>query len=72
MVKVKALRNYLNKLVELDDKNDDLTLTVVTKGSSAGALPQVPVKSVTQGFDWESGRLLIRTVKSKRKWRTNN
>jgi hypothetical protein len=58
-MKVKELREYLNKLFELDEKNDDLLLAVVTNDSSIGARSHVFIKSASQGFDWEHGRLMM-------------
>jgi hypothetical protein len=58
---VKGLRFYLNHLYELDEKHDELTLTVVTIDSSIVARSHVFVRSAAQGFEWEYGLLLLIT-----------
>ena len=58
-MKMKELREYLNALYEMDERNDELSLAVIINSPSVGARSHVLVKSVTQGFDWEHGKLMI-------------
>ena len=62
-MKVKEIRELLNRISEVHgEKYDDWNLTVITNDPSMGALSQVQVKSVSLGFDWNRGNLMIQTT----------
>lgn len=41
---------------------DEVTIAVKLPYATAGSIPMVAVKSATSGFDWESGKFIIRAV----------
>jgi site-specific recombinase len=44
--------------------SDEVTIAIALPYSTAGAIPMVSVKSAMSGFDWESGRFIIRPIES--------
>ena len=41
---------------------DEVTIAVKLPYATAGSIPMVAVKNATSGFDWESGKFIIRAV----------
>lgn len=56
---VKELRDILNNM---DEHYDNSVVCVrVTKRGSMGSTPSTKVKSIVNGFDWDSGKCIIYT-----------
>lgn len=60
-MKVKELIAQLNELILVNPKVEDEEIRIIVKRSSPAIGPRssVGVKSITSGFDWESGKLLV-------------
>jgi hypothetical protein len=41
---------------------DEVTIAVKLPYATVGSIPMVAVKNATTGFDWESGKFIIRAV----------
>lgn len=41
---------------------DEVTIAVKLPYATAGSIPMVAVKNAASGFDWESGKFIIRAV----------
>jgi len=41
---------------------DEVAIAVKLPYATAGSIPMVAVKNATSGFDWESGKFIIRAV----------
>ena len=55
-MRVKELRDYLNSLESYHD--NDVVCVRVFDPKTFGGTPTVSIKSIHNGFDWDSGRLL--------------
>jgi len=61
-MKAKELLAYLKSLESVgDDLEDDVRVLVKRSSPSIGPRHSVGVKTVSSGFDWENGKLLITT-----------
>lgn len=58
-MKVKELRDILNNMPERYDENE--VSVKVFRRNSMGGTPAVKIKSIINGFDWDSGRCIIGT-----------
>jgi len=55
-MKVNLLRHYI-KRTALDDL--DVVIAVKLPYATVGPMPTVDVRSISTGFDWDSGKLII-------------
>ena len=58
---ISELRNYLNRLHEVQPRCDDWEVAIITSDPSIGARSHVLVRSANIGFDWEHGKLMMTT-----------
>lgn len=59
-MKVKELRQILNEMMTSDpDSHDEDEIAIVLKEYSIGTISHTKIKSVSIGFDWDSGLFLI-------------
>lgn len=58
-MRVKELRDYLNSLESYHD--NDVICVRVFDPKTFGGTPTVSIKSIHNGFDWDSGRHIIVT-----------
>ena len=54
----------LKAILNASDRHDDEELVVAIDLPTVGAEPSVPVRGVSHGFDWDSGRALVHTEKA--------
>lgn len=60
-MKVKEVRDLLNKYVEQQPNLDEFDLAVVLSEPSIGGRASVSVTSISAGFDWDSGKMFLHT-----------
>jgi len=58
-MKVKDLHTYLTMLLDINPKNAELELVIKLDEPSQGPTANSKVKAFTQGFAWNSGKVLI-------------
>jgi len=60
-MKVADLHKYITMLLDINPKNADLELVIKLDEPSQGPSATSKVKGFSQGFDWNSGKLIIST-----------
>lgn len=62
-MKVKEVRDLLNKYVEHQPNLDEYDLSIVLSEPSIGgrASASASVTSISAGFDWDSGKMFLHT-----------
>jgi len=50
----------LKRILEHIKDDDEVMIAVKLPYATVGAIPMVTVKSATSGFDWESGKFILR------------
>jgi len=62
-MKLSELKQHIDFLIEHGYKHDDPEIRVIISTSgSIGGTPTVGIKSITSGFDWDSGKIMISTL----------
>jgi hypothetical protein len=58
-MKLADLHKYITMLLDINPKNADLELVIKLDEPSQGPVANSKVKGFSQGFDWNSGKILI-------------
>jgi hypothetical protein len=58
-MKLADLHKYITMLLDINPKNADLELVIKLDEPSQGPVANSKVKGFSQGFDWNSGKLII-------------
>lgn len=58
-MKARQLHEKLGRILARMHEDEDLDVVVRTHDGGIGPTPAVGARSITPGFDWDSGRLMI-------------
>ena len=61
-MKLRELKRIVDFHVNNLQDHQDPNVCIEVKGSGAGGTPTVNVKHASLGFDWDSGKFILRTV----------
>jgi len=62
-MKLSELKEQIDRIVEYAPRDADSEVMVAIKlpHTTVGAIPMMEITSIMQGFDWEHGKIILRT-----------
>jgi hypothetical protein len=58
-VKLTELKDLIDGYVQFIEDDPDVVIAITLPYSTVGATPTVPVKLVSNGFDWDKGKFIL-------------